>query len=165
MLNRFKIGPKLFGGFIIVLLLLVVVWQVGRMAINQKTEMAAKVANAEALITAGLTMQRDILDAMNAVNLETITLEKEHADEVRRIAKKIEDEHEKDFDLIDDEGMKKKYRAILNKVREFAATDAKAWDTEVVRKKAADKRLELALELVACVGKMSDAINAVTRDP
>ena len=165
MLNRFKIGPKLFGGFAVVLLLLVAVWLVSRMAINQKTAMSDQVATAEALITAGLTMQRDIFDAMNAVNMETITLEERYAKEVQKIAEKIADQHEKDFELIDDEDTKKKYRAVLNKVKDFAATDAQAWDTEVQRKKAAEERLDLASELVVYVGKMSDSIYAVTKDP
>ena len=160
MLNQFRIGTKLIGGFAVVLVLLLVIWQVGRWAINQKTLMAVQVADAEALITAGLTMQRDILDAMNAVNLETLTREKEYADNVQKIASKIQEEHEKDLDLIpkEDEDIRKKYRELLANVARFAQTDASAWNTETKRKEADEKRVALGIATVDETNALSAAI-------
>ncbi|MCL2745168.1 MAG: hypothetical protein FWE67_15095, partial [Planctomycetaceae bacterium] len=72
MLNRFKIGTKLFSGFVIVLLILIAVGLVGWWAIVQKTQYAGEVDNANDLIAAGLSMQSKIFEAMTLVNMETI---------------------------------------------------------------------------------------------
>ena len=162
----------MIGGVAIVLVLLLVVGLVGFWAVNQKTAMSKQVATAESLITAGLSMQRDILDAMNAVNLETITKEQKWADEVQRIATDIQEKHQKDFDLIEqakiDPAERTKianqYRTLLDKVRDFAATDAKAWNTEVKRKQAAVERFDLAERALEHIDELWNFINQTARE-
>jgi len=167
MLNHFKIGTKLIGGFSVVLLLLLVVWLTGLWAVIQKTAMAKQVATAEALITAGLSMQRDILEAMNAVNLETLTKEKSWADQVQTIATRIQTDRAGDFELIkqanvsaqDRTKIETQYRTLLNKVAEFARTDASAWATELERQAAVDERIKLAAATMTEMDELSALIN------
>jgi len=164
MLNYFKIGTKLFGGFAIVIVLLIVVGLVGWYAVHQKTEMAKQVARAEALTVAGLIMQRDIFDAMIAVNMETITRQEEYAKEVQKIAAGIRTEHEKDLELIGDTDVRTRYRAIVDKVAEFAVMDSKAWDTEAKRKIVSDTRVGLAREKMEYQKKMMVIIDQVKNE-
>ena len=170
MLNQFKIGVKLFSGFAIVLLLLVVVWQVGRMAVNQKTIMSGGVEAGYGLTQAGLTFQRDILEAMNAVNMGTITRDGKYAEDVERMTKKILEERERDLVGVTDEGMLKMMRGVLARVTAFGATDAEAWQTEVKRQQAVTDRYDLADLMVKGIDKLKETINqstvdqAITRD-
>ena len=165
MLNRFKIGTKLFGGFAIVLVILVAVGVTGWWAVSQKTAMSKQVATAEALTKAGLSLQRDVFDAMTSVHLETITKEKKYADEVQAITRELLIAHENDVDLIDDPKMQREYEAILTKVKDFAATDAQAWDTEVLRANAAGERITLARQVMQGVRNLSNTIYQATIDP
>ena len=172
MLNRFRIGTKLIGGFVVVLLLLVIVWQVGRWAVNQKTEKSKQIANAEALISAGLAMQRDIYDAIIAVSKETITRDEHWAKEVQRIVKKVQDERGQDFRLIEtanmDSAKKKtmsdKYRLCLDQANEIAKFDAQAWNTEIPRKVAAADQSKFAEDLLTEIEKLSAAITQASKD-
>jgi len=165
MLNNLKIGTKLFGGFAIVLFILIVVGVVGWWAITKKTEMANEVDAANELIAAGTAMKSDIYEAMTLVNMETLTKDKKFADGVQTIATRIQADHANDVKLIKNPETRLMYEAVLKKVQTFADTDAKAWDTEVKRQKAADNRFDLARQLVECVNKVSDSIYQVTTDP
>ena len=164
MLNNLKIATKLFGGFAIVLVILVAVGLVGWWAIIQKTQMASEVDNANELIAAGLSMQSDIYDAMTSVNMETITKDEKYAIEVQKVATRIQVDHAGDVDMIQNPDTKKMYQAVLDRVKDFAAADAQAWQVELKRKDALHKRFVLAEQMMQDVDKLVDMVYERTKE-
>ncbi|MCL2711140.1 MAG: methyl-accepting chemotaxis protein [Planctomycetaceae bacterium] len=158
MFNKLKIGTKLTLGFVIVLVLLVIVWQVGRWAVIKKVLMAQEVNAAKDISQAGLKMQRDILEAQVAADNETMTREKEYADEVVAITQRIKEEHENDFKLIVKDNVKATYREILNKVDAFAKSDANSWQCELRRKKAVAERFVIVSRVMGGIETMETHI-------
>ncbi|MCL2709944.1 MAG: methyl-accepting chemotaxis protein [Planctomycetaceae bacterium] len=164
MLNRFRIGTKLTLGFFIVLVLLVVIWLVGRLAINQKTIMAGGVEAGHGLTQAGLTFQRDVFEAMNAANMRTITRDGKYAEDVRNMTAKIIAAREKDLEGVTDKDMLTMMQGVLDKLTAFAQANADAWQSEVKRKQAAEERCDLAEQMVERIEELKDTINRSTID-
>ncbi|MCL2710752.1 MAG: hypothetical protein FWE95_07715, partial [Planctomycetaceae bacterium] len=164
MLNNFKIGTKLFSGFVIVLVILIAVGLVGWWAIIKKTEMAGEVAAAEALITAGLSMQRDVLFAQVASNNETLTREQEYANEVERLTKQIIEEHKDDIELMKYQKSKDTYKELLGKVAEFGKSDANSWRVATAQKDVRTRRQAHTTHVIDNLHKLEDHFNKLAKN-
>ena len=164
MLNNFRIGTKLIGGFAIVLVLLIIVWQVGRWAIQQKTDMAAIVAASDDKISAALQVQRDIYSIMSSISMETITRDKRYADEVQDKVKNTLKEHEGDLDMLKIPEDKARYKKVLDGVKRLGEADAASWNIETRRQDIAAKQTEMADKITEELASLSEAITGAAEE-
>jgi methyl-accepting chemotaxis protein len=164
MLNRFKIGAKLFAGFIIVLLLLVAVGGTGWFAITQILTKMAEVEEANELSAQGFTMQRKIEEALVAMNKVALTKEEQYANEVKSIVADIQKTYAGLDERMQAQEAKNAFLETMKKVGEFGDSGAKYWDNAVEQKKLVQTRLEEARETITAVEELASLILKVTKE-
>ena len=163
MLNRYKIGVKLFAGFIVVLALLGVVGVTGWYAITQVLTMMAEVEKASDLSQQGLLMQQKIKDALIAMNKEALTKEEKYANEVKNIVADIKTTFAGLDDKMQRQESKDAFIETMNKVSEFGDSEIKYWNNAVKQKELTQKRLHDASATVDSVEKLASQIMEVTQ--
>ena len=162
MLNHMKIGTKLFGGFIVVLILLVAIWMTGRYSIFQIVSKTDDLNVASDLSKGGLKMWKEIYKALfNAAN-EALYKEKRYADRVQDFAKNFKDNFGGLRDVIISPEAKKAFDDITVLIKDFGESDAKYWSIEVERAKAVAERDEFSLKTLESIGTLLDLIMEVT---
>ena len=163
MLNRFRIGIKLFAGFTIVLLLLILVWVMERWASVQQMEALEKVEMCNVLSEAALSMQRDVYFMLVAERDFTISRTEENAEKVRTLAKQIVTTHNKDIDLMLQPN-KDRYKTILDGISKFAGVDHQLSSVEQERMASQTARTKFALSALANVESLIEGLELVTRE-
>ena len=162
MLNRFRIGTKLFGGFAIVLVLLAFVWGTGWYATSQIVKMTQEVDLASTLSQKGLKMQKEILTGMLATTNESLYREERYANEVKRIVAHIKTEYGEMDKAINDPDAKKAFKDVMEQVDKFAESDANYWKKEVEQEQMVAARTASALKVVDDVGALIDNVYQMT---
>lgn len=146
MLSRFKIGQKLKGGFACVLVLLIVVWLMGRSALHQNLNNLNNILTAETLSTTVLEMEIDLLQALVSSRDLTINREKQHADQIQ---KRVADILTK-YANVDNMDAKEvaEMNKLLQQVTEFGKLEADVWKIEEERTATAASRERLAQAVI-----------------
>ena len=162
MLNHFKIGFKLFGGFAIVLLLLVTIWLTGRYSISQIVTKTEDLNTASDLSQGGLKMWKEIYRALfNAAN-EALYKKQEFADEVQGFAKNFQANFGELREIIKADSAKEAFDEMKALVADFGRSDEKYWIADLERAKMVGARDEFSAKTLESIGKLLDLIMEVT---
>jgi methyl-accepting chemotaxis protein len=164
MLNRYKIGTKLFAGFIIVLALLVAVGGTGWFAITQILTKMAEVEEANDLSVQGFAMQRKIEEVLVAMNKVALTKEEQYANEVRDIVADIQQTYAGLDKRMQSLESREAFTKTMDKVGELGNSGANYWKNVVEQKKLEQKRIAEAKATVTAVEKLAEQILQVTRE-
>ena len=144
MLNRFKIGVKLIGGFVGVLILLGVVWFMGWYSVREKTHIYKELSDATALARAGVEVSRDISDIMIGLRDLTINREQKYADDIKNRIATLKGTHQKDTDKMAKQQSKDNWKIIMDNLDKADGDVAEYWKVETQRRASRDKRANLA---------------------
>ncbi|MCL2711619.1 MAG: methyl-accepting chemotaxis protein [Planctomycetaceae bacterium] len=164
MLNQFKIGPKLFGGFAIVLLLLTAVWGTGWYATSRVVKMTEEVDTANVLSQKGLKMQKEIDAALFAAANEALYKDQKYADQVQDIVVNLKQEFGNMGTDIASEKIQTVFKEVMERIDLFAASDAMYWQDELERQKEDDKRRNSLGGTLESVRDLINHVRQVTKE-
>lgn len=163
MLSHVKIGTKLTCGFVAVLVLLVVVWLVGRYSINQKTVMYSEVDNSTALAREGMTVSLAVSDTMVALGNMVSTHEEQYAKEVQDLISKTIKEHEGAVSNMTKQESKDKWKIIIDNLYDFSKGSAQYWEEEGKRLAVRANRSALATTAQNSIQNLADKVRESTK--
>ncbi len=162
MLNKMKIGTKLFIGFSLVLLLLLVVYLFGRYAIYESAAKTDDIDKVRKLTEEGSNMEMLVYEAQLASDQGSITHDNKHEQTVNEIEVKIGDIKKKIYDQLND---KKAVDDIMAAFGEFSKSDSlwyqvakKDWEA------ALEERGELADKAVAALREVAENVQKATEE-
>ncbi len=169
MLNKMKIGTKLFFGFLLVMFLLVVVYLVGRYAIYESAAKTDDIDKVRQLTEEGSNIEMLVYEAQLASDQGSITHDNANEQKVNDIVVKIGDIKKKIYDQLKD---KKAVDDIMTALENFSASDShwyqvdkKNWEAALEeRGRLADKALTELREVAEQVQKATAEQFAITQD-
>jgi len=164
MLNRFRIGTKLTLGFVSILFLLAVVWQVGRWAIVKTGEAMDNIDVAEDLAKDGLTMGKEINDMLIDSKKLIITREKQYSDSIQKRVVALKNAGNDMLPRILAEENKKRLNDILAEIDKFAASESSYWTKETERTKEVENRRNAAEIMIDSLEKLKEGIHGITKE-
>ena len=164
MLNRFKIGVKLIGGFVGVLVLLGVVWFMGWYSVQEKTTMYKEVDDATVLARAGVNLSRDLSDIMVALGNLTATREQKYADDIKTRIAALKEEHKNDTAKMTKQQSKDNWKIIMDNLDNFVNESANYWNIETERAATRTEQRKLVLQAQTALAALAGEINKVTEE-
>ena len=164
MLNHLRIGTKLFGGFAIVLLLLLAVWLVGWYATSQIVGKTKELSTASNLAQGGLNMRNEIYKALfNAAN-EALYKDQKAADEVQNIVEHFQQNFGDLREVIKSDIAREAFDAVMKHIKDFGESDAEYWKADLERARTVKDRDEFSKATLDSIGTLLDMIMEVTAE-
>ena len=163
MLNRFRI-TQLTAGCVVVLFVFAAVWMTERPATSQIVIAPARADAARDLLLQGVTMQRDFYQALIAANRVALYRDEAYAKEVQAIMAFIKKDHGEMGRQIQRPETKRQFEEVMKLFDQFAASEAKWWQTELERQKAAENQLRFSVQTLGYIDTLTGFITMVTKD-
>jgi len=164
MLNRFKIGTKLFGGFAIVLVLLFVVGWGGWYGTSHLSQMMTDLDAATSLNRDGIRMQNDIYMALFASANGAMYKDEKYAQEVQDIVAGIRREFAGMGDRIINDTVRATFRDVMGQVDRFGESNANYWKSEREREDVDAARDRNSRATMESIETLTNLIMTVTSE-